>query len=67
MPTSGKFVALLETIWRRGRFGLDPARPFEPAYFTSPRTSRRETMTITDPLTAQVADVHGMARDIQCA
>jgi hypothetical protein len=26
-----------------------------------------ETMTITDPLTAQVADLHGMARDIQSA
>jgi len=24
-------------------------------------------MTITDPLTAQVADLHGMARDIQSA
>jgi hypothetical protein len=26
-----------------------------------------ETMTITDPLTAQVADLHGMAPDIQSA
>jgi hypothetical protein len=26
-----------------------------------------ETMTITDPLTAQVADLHGMARGIQSA
>jgi hypothetical protein len=25
------------------------------------------TMTITDPLTAQVADLHGVARDIQSA
>jgi hypothetical protein len=26
-----------------------------------------ETMTITDPLTVPVADLHGMARDIQSA
>jgi hypothetical protein len=26
-----------------------------------------ETMTITDPLSAEVADLHGMARDIQSA
>jgi hypothetical protein len=38
-PTSGKFVALLETIWRRGRFGLRPGPPVEPAYLR--RTGRR--------------------------
>jgi hypothetical protein len=66
MRTSGKVVALLETIWRRGRFGPRPARPIGPAYLRRPRR-RGKTMTITDPLTAEVADLHGMARDIQSA
>jgi hypothetical protein len=44
----------------------DPARPIGPAYLRRPRR-RGKTMTITDPLTAEVADLHGMARDIQSA
>jgi hypothetical protein len=45
---------------------FDPARPVEPPICVAPDVEE-ETMTITDPLTAQVADLHGMARDIQSA
>jgi hypothetical protein len=66
IPTSGKVVVLLETIWRRGRFGLRPARRSSPPIYVAPDVEE-ETMTITDPLTAQVANLHGMAGDIQSA
>jgi hypothetical protein len=34
---------------------------------SSPYYVEEETMTMTDPLTAQVVDLHGMASDIQSA
>jgi len=42
-----------------------PARSSPPIYVAP--DVEEETMTITDSLTAQVADLHGMARDIQSA
>jgi len=42
-----------------------PARSSPPIYVAP--DVEEETMTINDPLTAQVADLHGMARDIQSA
>ena len=67
IPTSSKFVALLETILasRPIRPSTRPAR-LSPPIYVAPDVEE-ETMTITDPLTAQVADLHGMARDIQSA
>jgi hypothetical protein len=37
--------------------GFEPARPVEPAYLRRPPDVKAETLTITDPLTAQVADL----------
>jgi hypothetical protein len=55
----GKFVALLEDYLatRAADPGFDPARPVEPAYVRRPPDVEAETLTITDPLTAQVADL----------
>jgi hypothetical protein len=55
----GKFVALLEDYLatRATDPGFEPARPVEPAYVRRPPDVEAETLTITDPLTAQVADL----------
>jgi Ferritin-like len=55
----GKFVALLEDYLatRAADPGFDPARPVEPAYVRRPPGVEAETLTMTDPLTAQVADL----------
>src|SRR4029453_9524158 len=55
----GKFVALLEDFLaaRAADPGFEPARPVEPAYVRRPPDVKAETRTITDPLTAQVADL----------
>ena len=55
----GRFVALLEDYLaaRAADPGFAPARPVEPAYVRRPPDVEAETVTITDPLTAQVADL----------
>ncbi len=55
----GKFVALLDDYLasRAADPGFQPARPVEPAYVRRPPDLDTETVTITDPLTAQVADL----------
>jgi hypothetical protein len=55
----GKFVALLDDYLatRAVDPGFEPARPVEPAYVRRPPDVEAETLTITDPLTAQVADL----------
>ena len=45
---------------------FDSARRSSPPIYVAPDVEE-ETMTITDPLTAQVANLHGMAGDIQSA
>ena len=37
--------------------GFEPARPVEPAYVRRPPDVEAETVTLTDPLTTQVADL----------
>jgi Ferritin-like len=55
----GKFVALLEDYLatRAADPGFEPARPVEAAYVRRPPDVEAETLTITDPLTVQVADL----------
>ena len=55
----GKFVALLEDYLatRAADPGFEPARPVKPAYVHRPPDVEAETLTITDPLTVQVADL----------
>jgi hypothetical protein len=55
----GKFVALLDDYLasRAADPGFQPARPVEPAYVRRPPDLDTETVTITDPLTARVADL----------
>jgi hypothetical protein len=55
----GKFVALLEDYLatREADPGFEPARPVQPAYVRRPPDVQAETAVITDPLTAQVADL----------
>jgi hypothetical protein len=55
----GKFVALLEDYLatRATDPGFEPARPVEPAYVRRPPDVEAATLTITDPLTAQVTDL----------
>jgi hypothetical protein len=55
----GKFVALLEDYraTRAADPGFEPARPVQPAYLRRPPDLQAATLTITDPLTAQVADL----------
>src|SRR6266536_4110778 len=55
----GKFVALLDDYLATGAAdpGFEPARPVEPAYVRRPPDVEAETMLITDPLTAEVADL----------
>jgi hypothetical protein len=55
----GMFVALLDDYLacRAADPGFQPARPVEPAYVQRPPDVPAETVTITDPLTAQVADL----------
>jgi hypothetical protein len=55
----GSFIALLEDYLatRAADPGFEPARPVEPAYVRRPPDVEAETLTITDPLTAQVADL----------
>ncbi len=55
----GRFVALLEDYLaaRAADPGFEPARPVEAAYVRRPPDVEAETVTITDPLTAQVADL----------
>jgi hypothetical protein len=55
----GKFVALLDDYLatRAADPGFEPARPVEPAYVRRPPDVEAETMLITDPLTAEVADL----------
>jgi hypothetical protein len=55
----GKFIALLEDYLaaRAAEPGFEPARPVEPAYVRRPPDVEADTATITDPLTAQVADL----------
>jgi hypothetical protein len=65
MPTSGTFVACWTLFGDAADSAFDPARSSPPTYLAP--DVEEETMTITDPLTAQVADLHGMARGIQSA
>jgi hypothetical protein len=55
----GKFVALLDDYLatRAADPGFEPARPVQPAYVRRPPDVQAETVTITDPLTAQVVDL----------
>jgi hypothetical protein len=55
----GRFVAMLDDYLavRAADPGFEPARPVEPAYLRRPPDVEAETVTITDPLTAQVADL----------
>ena len=55
----GKFVALLDDYLatRAADPGFEPARPVKPAYVHRPPDVEAETLTITDPLTVQVADL----------
>jgi Ferritin-like len=55
----GKFVALLDDYLaaRAADPGLAPARPVQPADVRRPPDVEAEALTITDPLTAQVADL----------
>jgi Ferritin-like len=55
----GRFVALLEDYLaaRAADPGFEPTRPVEPAYVRRPPDVEVETLAITDPLTAQVADL----------
>jgi hypothetical protein len=55
----GKFVALLEDYLRcrAADPGFQPARPVEAAYVRRPPDVQADTVLITDPLTAQVADL----------
>jgi hypothetical protein len=55
----GKFVAMLEDYLasRAADPGFEPARPVEAAYVARPPDVGVETVTVTDPLTAQVADL----------
>jgi hypothetical protein len=55
----GRFVALLEDYLatRAADPGFEPARRVEPAYVRRPPDVEAETLTITDPLTSQVADL----------
>jgi ferritin-like protein len=55
----GRFLALLEDYLRcrAADPGFEPARPVEPAYVRRPPDVEAATLTITDPLTAQVADL----------
>jgi Ferritin-like len=55
----GKFVALLDDYLatRAADPGFEPARPVEPAYVHRPPDVEAQTLTITDPLTVQVADL----------
>jgi hypothetical protein len=55
----GRFVALLEDYLatRAADLGFDPARPVVPAYVRRPPDVEGETLTISDPLTVQVADL----------
>jgi hypothetical protein len=55
----GKFVALLEDYLgaRAADPGFEPARRVELAYVRRPPHVEAETLTITDPMTAQVADL----------
>jgi hypothetical protein len=55
----GRFVALLDDYLRcrAAAPGFEPARPVEPAYVRRPPDVEVETVTITDALTVQVADL----------
>jgi Ferritin-like len=55
----GRFVALLEDYLaaRAADPDFEPARPVDAAYVRRPPDVEAETLTITDPLTAQVADL----------
>jgi len=55
----GKFVALLDDYLatRAADPGFEPARPVEPAYVHRPPDVEAQTLTITDPLTVEVADL----------
>ena len=55
----GKFVALLEDYLaaRAAEPGFQPARPVVPAYVRRPPDVEADMVLITDPLTAQVADL----------
>ena len=55
----GKFVAMLDDYLasRAADPGFEPARPVEAAYVARPPDVEAETVTVTDPLTAQVADL----------
>jgi hypothetical protein len=55
----GKFVALLDDYLRSRAAdpGFEPARPVEPAYVRRPPDVGTDIVTITDPLTIQVADL----------
>jgi hypothetical protein len=55
----GRFIALLEDFLaaRAADPDFEPARPVEAAYVRRPPDVEAETLTITDPLTAQVADL----------
>jgi hypothetical protein len=54
-----KFVPLLEDYLatRAADPGFEPARPVHPAYVRCPPDVQAETVTIIDPLTAQVVDL----------
>jgi ferritin-like protein len=62
----GRFVALLEDYLasRAADPGFEPARPVEPAYVRRPPDVEAETLTITDPLTAQIADLFNAIYEI---
>jgi hypothetical protein len=55
----GRFVALLEDYLaaRAADPDFEPARPVDAAYVRRPPDVEAETLTIADPLTAQVADL----------
>ena len=55
----GKFVALLDDYLaaRAAEPGFQPARPVVPAYVRRPPDVEADMVLITDPLTAQVADL----------
>jgi hypothetical protein len=55
----GRFIALLDDYLaaRAADPGFEPARPVEPAYVRRPPDVETEVVTITDPLTAEVADL----------
>jgi hypothetical protein len=55
----GRFIALLDDYLatRAADPGFEPARPVEPAYVRRPPDVETEVVIITDPLTAEVADL----------